>query len=96
MLVARQVLDLRLGQHLGEALGEHDRAVVLAAPLAGQDEIDDAIDERVEREPALAVLLGSRAGPATSSTASTRFASPAIATPYDSQPALRPIVSTMK
>ena len=63
VLVARQVLGLRSGQHLGEALGEDDGAVVLAAALAGDDEVDDPVDEGIEREPDLAVLgLGEVAG----------------------------------
>jgi hypothetical protein len=54
---------------------------VFAALLAGDDEIDDALDERVHVEPVLPVLLDGELVATTSSTPTTRLASPAIATP---------------
>src|SRR5580704_4823301 len=51
MVVALDVLQVSLGEHLREPFREHDGAVELAPALAGQDEIDDEIGESVHREP---------------------------------------------
>ncbi len=50
VLVARHADERVLRQELGESLGEHDRTVVLIAPLSLEHEVDDPIDQRSHRQ----------------------------------------------
>jgi hypothetical protein len=53
VVVARDVPEEGLGQHLGEPFRENHSSVQLAALLAEDDEVGDAIGEPLDRQPRL-------------------------------------------